>query len=74
MRRSERLRYLRLIYNLSQTDIAKELGVTRNYLSQVENEKLVMSKEKFNEIVDIIYKIGEQKRKEDIKQIIKEEK
>ena len=74
MRRSERLRYLRLIYNLSQTDIAKELGVTRNYLSQIENEKLVMSKEKFNEIVDIIYKIGEQKRKEDIKQIIKEEK
>lgn len=74
MRRSERLRYLRLIYNLTQSDIAKELGVTRNYLSQIENEKLVMSKEKFNEIVDIIYKIGEQKRKEDIKQIIKEEK
>ena len=74
MRKSERLRYLRLIYNLSQTEVAKELGVTRNYLSQIENEKLVMSKEKFNEIVDIIYKIGEQKRKEDIKQIIKEEK
>lgn len=74
MRKSERLRYLRLIYNLSQTHIAKELGVTRNYLSQIENEKLVMSEEKFNEIVDIIYKIGEQKRKEDIKQIIQEEK
>lgn len=73
MRRSERLRYLRLIYNLTQSDIAKELGVTRNYLSQIENEKLVMSKEKFNEIVDIIYKIGETKRKEDLKQILKDE-
>lgn len=73
MRKSERLRYLRLIYNLSQTDIAKELGVTRNYLSQIENEKLAMSGDKFNEIVDCIYKIGEQKRKEDIKQIIQEE-
>lgn len=73
MRKSERLRYLRLIYNLSQTEVAKELGVTRNYLSQVENEKLAMSEEKFNEIVDIIYKIGETKRKEDLKQILKDE-
>lgn len=72
MRKSERLRYLRLIYNLTQQDIAKELGVTRNYLSQLENEKLIMSEDKFSEIVDCIYKIGEQKRKEDIKQIIEE--
>lgn len=72
MRKSERLRYLRLIYNLTQQDIAKELGVTRNYLSQLENEKLIMSEDKFGEIVDCIYKIGEQKRKEDIKQIIEE--
>ena len=72
MRKSERLKYLRIIYNLSQKDIAQELGITRNYLSQLENEKLVMSDEKFNEIVDCIYKIGEEKRKEDIKQIIDE--
>ncbi|EHK2345804.1 helix-turn-helix transcriptional regulator [Clostridium perfringens] len=70
MRKSERLRYLRLIYNLTQNDIAKELGATRNYISQLENEKLTMSEDKFKEIVDCIYKIGEQKRKEDIKQII----
>ncbi|NGT53018.1 helix-turn-helix transcriptional regulator, partial [Clostridium perfringens] len=43
MRKSERLKYLRIIYNLSQKDIAQELGITRNYLSQLENEKLVMS-------------------------------
>lgn len=72
MRKSERLKYLRIIYNLSQKDIAQELGITRNYLSQLENEKLVMSDEKFNEIVDCIYRIGEEKRKEDIKQIIDE--
>lgn len=73
MRKSERLRYLRLIYNLSQAEIGKEMGTTRNYISQLENEKLVMSEDKFKEIVDTIYKIGEQKRKEDIKQIIEEE-
>lgn len=73
MRKSERLRYLRLIYNLSQVEIGKEMGTTRNYISQLENEKLVMSEDKFKEIVDTIYKIGEQKRKEDIKQIIEEE-
>lgn len=72
MRKSERLRYLRLIYNLTQQDIANNLKTTRNYISQLENEKLTMSNDKFSEIVDIIYKIGEQKRKEDIKQIIEE--
>ena len=72
MRKSERLKYLRIIYNLSQQTIAKELGVTRNYLSQLENEKLVMSEDKFSEIVDCIYRIGEEKRKQDIKQIIEE--
>lgn len=72
MRKSERLRYLRLIYNLTQQDIATEIGATRNYISQLENEKLTMSDDKFGEIVDCIYKIGEQKRKEDIKQIIEE--
>ena len=54
MRKSERLKYLRIIYNLSQKDIAQELGITRNYLSQLENEKLVMSDEKFGEIVDVL--------------------
>lgn len=72
MRKSERLRYMRLIYNLTQNDIAKELGVTRNYLSQLENEKLTFTEDKFKEIVNCIYKIGEEKRKEDIKQIIEE--
>ncbi|MDK0617130.1 helix-turn-helix transcriptional regulator [Clostridium perfringens] len=72
MRKSERLRYLRLIYNLTQQDIANEMKTTRNYISQLENEKLTMSNDKFSEIVDCIYKIGEQKRKEDIKQIIEE--
>lgn len=72
MRKSERLRYMRLIYNLTQNDIAKELGVTRNYLSQLENEKLAFTEDKFKEIVNCIYKIGEEKRKEDIKQIVEE--
>ncbi|EJT6153716.1 helix-turn-helix transcriptional regulator [Clostridium perfringens] len=70
MRKSERLRYLRLIYNLTQNDIAKELGTTRNYISQLENEKLTFSDDKFKEIVDCIYRIGEEKIRQDIKQII----
>ena len=73
MRRSERLKYLRIIYGLSQNDISKELNCTRNYLSQLENEKLNFGEEKYKEIINAIYKIGEIKRKEDIKKVLEEE-
>lgn len=73
MRKSERLRYLRIIYGLSQSDISRELNCTRNYLSQLENGKLNFGEEKYKEIVNAIYKIGEIKRKEDIKKVLEEE-
>lgn len=72
MRKSERLRYLRIIYGLSQSDISRELNCTRNYLSQLENGKLNFGEEKYKEIVNVIYKIGEVKRKEDIKKVLEE--
>ena len=59
----ERIRYIRTNYGLSLEQVAKELGVTRNYLSMVENNKTMVSEEKLVEILNAIYKLGERERK-----------
>ena len=38
MSKGERLRYLRVLYGLNQTQIGKSIGTSRNYISQLENE------------------------------------
>lgn len=59
----ERIRYTRTNYKLSLEQVAKELGVTRNYLSQIENNKVVATDDKLLEILNAIYKLGERERK-----------
>lgn len=59
----ERIRRTRTDYGLSLEQVAKELKVTKNYLSMVENNKTMVSEEKLLEILNTIYKLGEQERK-----------
>lgn len=59
----ERLRYLRVLYQLNQTQIGKSIGTSRNYISQIENGKLQISKEQYNKLINAIYRIGEAKKK-----------
>lgn len=66
MRRSERIRFTRIMYGITQESVAKALGkgVSRNYISQIENDKLRFSESKYIEIMNVIYKVGEQRKKE----------
>ena len=59
----ERIRRTRTDYNLSLEQVGKELGVTKNYLSQIENNKVVASEDKLIEILNAVYKVGERERK-----------
>ena len=61
----ERIRRTRTDYGLSLEQVAKELKVTKNYLSMVENNKTIVSEEKLVEILNTIYKLGEQERKKE---------
>lgn len=76
MRKSERLKYLRVLYQLNQTEVANSIGVKRSYISQLENEKLPLSEEQYEKLVNGIYKVGEAKRKralaDDIEEIREE--
>ncbi|MBX4271458.1 helix-turn-helix domain-containing protein [Clostridium estertheticum] len=49
------LKHLRLLHNLSQADIAKELGISRNYISMVESHDRTYSKEWHDNYVKTIY-------------------
>ena len=63
MNMRERIRYIRTNYGLSLEQVAKELGVTRNYLSQIENNKVVATDDKLLEILNAVYQVGERERK-----------
>ena len=63
MNKLERLRYLRVLYGLNQTEIGKSICTSRNYISQVENGKLQISDEQYNKLINAIYKLGEAKKK-----------
>lgn len=76
MRKGERLKYLRVLYQLNQTEVANSIGVKRSYISQLENEKLPISEDQYEKLLNGIYKVGEAKRKralvEDIEEIKEE--
>lgn len=58
----ERIRYTRAIYNLTQLDVAKGLGVAKQYITMVEKNRNLVSDEKLEEIYKITVKIGEAKK------------
>ena len=72
MSTGERLRYLRILYQLNQTQIGKAIGTSRNYISQVENEILPISKAQYERLINAIYRIGEAKKQGRLKIVLEE--
>ena len=70
----ERIRFLRTNYELSQDAVARNVigengkPVTRNYINMLENctGNVATSELKLIEIINIIYKIGEKKKRENL--------
>lgn len=70
----ERIRFLRQKYNLSQDALARNVigengkSVTRNYINMIENNtgNVAITEERAIEIINVIYKIGEKKVKENL--------
>jgi transcriptional regulator with XRE-family HTH domain len=60
---SLRLRERRLDLGLSTIDVAKKLGVTRNYISLVENDKTVPAADKLQEFLDALSMDPEEQQK-----------
>lgn len=59
-----KLKYLRLLHNLTQTEVGKEIGASKNYISEVENGKNNYTQEQHDKIVNAIYTVSERKKKQ----------
>ncbi|WP_096634858.1 helix-turn-helix transcriptional regulator [Clostridium cochlearium] len=68
----EKMKFLRVLHNISQKELAKEIGCTRNHISMVENRNNVCTEEFYNKYIKAIYKISnakEQTIEEKVKEV-----
>ncbi|OFI04966.1 helix-turn-helix domain protein [Clostridium acetireducens DSM 10703] len=61
---AEKLKFLRLLHGISQIELGKELGISKNYISMVENRKTSYSEEWEEKYINAVYKIAEKKKNE----------
>lgn len=62
---AEKLKFLRLLHNLTQQDVAEKMGCKRTYISMIENRKENYSEEWHNRYVDAIYQVAEEKKQQE---------
>ena len=68
----ERIRYTRTIYQLTQLEVANGFGISKQYITMIEKDKKEATNERLEEILNMVYKLGEAKKKgrleDDLKQ------
>lgn len=65
----EKMRSIRTMYRVSQTELGKEMGITKNRISQVENRAVSLTREFHDRYMGAIYNIVQNR---DISQELKE--
>ncbi|WP_406542435.1 helix-turn-helix domain-containing protein [Clostridium ljungdahlii] len=60
----ERMKFLCQLHNLSQKDIGDYMGVSKNYISQIENRKHTFSHEQYEKYINAIYAVSTAKKKQ----------
>lgn len=58
----ERIRYTRNIYDITQQNVADVLGVSKQYVTQIETNKLTATDKRLEEVLNAVYKVGELKK------------
>lgn len=68
----ERIKMTRAIYDITQKDISDFLGVSKQYITQIETGKLTATEEKLEQILNTVYKVGELKKQGRLKEVLEE--
>lgn len=68
----ERIRYTRTIYQLTQQEVADGFAIAKQYITQIETNKKIASDERLEEILNMVYKLGEAKKKGRLKDVLKD--
>lgn len=73
----ERIRYTRNIYDITQQNVADVVGVSKQYITQIERNTLVATDKRLEEVLNAVYKAGELKKQgrlEDVLNDLKQQK
>lgn len=68
----QRMKYTRAIYGVSQTEVGNGLGTTKQYINQIENNKLNASDERLEQVINLIYRLGEAKKEGRLKEVMED--
>lgn len=64
----DKLKFLRLIRDVTQKEIGDEMGTSKNYISMMENGKRSYSKEQHNRYVNAVYKVSSIKKNKKVEE------
>jgi transcriptional regulator with XRE-family HTH domain len=64
----DKLKFLRLIHDVTQKEIGDEMGTSKNYISMMENGKRSYSKEQHNRYVNAVYKVSSIKKNKKVEE------
>ncbi|AKA71225.1 helix-turn-helix domain-containing protein [Clostridium scatologenes] len=64
---AEKMKHLRLLHGISQVELGKEMGISKNLISMVENRKQNYTQEWHDKYINAIYKVAAEKKKEILK-------
>ncbi|MBN1052640.1 helix-turn-helix transcriptional regulator [Clostridium botulinum] len=68
----ERIRYMRAIYSLTQKEIGNALGCAKQYITNIEKNRVNATDEKLEEILLTTVKLGEAKKHGNFDEIMQE--
>lgn len=68
----ERIRYTRNIYDITQQNVADVLGVSKQYVTQIERDTLTATDKRLEEVLNAVYKAGEAKKQGRLEQVIED--
>lgn len=68
----ERIRYTRNIYNITQQNVADVLGVSKQYITQIETDKLTATDKRLEDVLNAVYEAGEAKKQGRLEQVIED--
>lgn len=72
MQLKDRIKMTRAIYGITQLNVADFLGVSKQYITQVETGKLTATDDKLEQILNAVYSVGELKKQGRLKEVLEE--
>lgn len=68
----ERIRYTRNIYDITQQDVAIILGVSKQYVTQIERDTLTATDKRLEEVLNAVYIAGEAKKQGRLEKVLED--